>query len=49
VPEKIAHDCNTCALFRNCGQYAIVLDLDRGVMPTQIRANANKRRTPVHV
>ena len=24
VPEKIAHDCNTCPLFRNCGQYAIV-------------------------
>jgi amino-acid N-acetyltransferase len=29
VPEKIAHDCNSCPLFRNCGQYAIVLDLDR--------------------
>ena len=29
VPEKIAHDCNACPLFRNCGQYAIVLDLDR--------------------
>ena len=28
VPEKIAHDCNTCPLFRNCGQYAIILDLD---------------------
>lgn len=49
VPEKIAHDCNTCPMFRNCGQYAIVLDLDRAAMPTQIRANANKRGTPVHV
>ncbi len=38
VPEKIAHDCNTCALFRNCGQYAIVLDLDRALLPSRIRA-----------
>ena len=29
VPEKIAHDCHSCPLFRNCGQYAIVLDLER--------------------
>ena len=29
VPEKIAHDCIACPLFRNCGQYAIVFDLDR--------------------
>jgi len=29
VPEKIAHDCYTCPMFRNCGQYAIVLELDR--------------------
>ena len=27
VPEKIAHDCVSCPLFRNCGQYAIALDL----------------------
>jgi amino-acid N-acetyltransferase len=27
VPEKIAHDCHSCPLFRNCGQYAVVLDL----------------------
>jgi amino-acid N-acetyltransferase len=35
VPEKIAHDCNSCPLFRNCGQYAIVVELDRsaGVQP----------------
>ena len=26
VPEKIAHDCISCPLFRNCGQYAIVLE-----------------------
>jgi amino-acid N-acetyltransferase len=47
VPEKIAHDCNTCALFRNCGQYAIVLDLDRAMMPSRIRANAVS--APLHV
>lgn len=29
VLEKIAHDCHACPLFRNCGQYAIVLDLER--------------------
>jgi len=29
VPEKIARDCHSCPLFRNCGQYAIVLDLER--------------------
>jgi amino-acid N-acetyltransferase len=39
VPEKIAHDCNTCPLFRNCGQYAIALDLDRSTGAlTQVRA-----------
>jgi N-acetylglutamate synthase-like GNAT family acetyltransferase len=27
VPEKIARDCYSCALFRHCGQYAVVLDL----------------------
>ena len=48
VPEKIARDCNSCPLFRNCGQYAIVLDLDRAMMPAQIRANSHKR-APVHV
>ena len=38
VPEKIAHDCNSCALFRNCGQYAIVRDLE----------DSSSLRTPVH-
>ena len=27
VPEKIALDCSACPLFRQCGQYAVVLDL----------------------
>ena len=31
VPEKIAHDCRSCALFRRCGQYAVTLTLRPGV------------------
>jgi amino-acid N-acetyltransferase len=27
VPEKIAHDCVACGLFRRCGQYAVSLPL----------------------
>ncbi len=27
VPEKIAHDCSTCSLFRRCGQHAVILPL----------------------
>lgn len=27
VPEKIARDCVSCALFRRCGQYAVTLAL----------------------
>ena len=30
VPEKIAHDCAGCALFRRCGQYAVSLALQPG-------------------
>jgi amino-acid N-acetyltransferase len=30
VPEKIAHDCTSCALFRRCGQYAVTLPLRAG-------------------
>lgn len=29
VPEKIVRDCATCALFRSCGQHALVLPLAR--------------------
>lgn len=29
VPEKIALDCHQCALFRKCGQHAVVLPLGR--------------------
>jgi len=34
VPEKIAHDCHACPLFRNCGQYAVVLDVTRALAKT---------------
>ena len=30
VPEKISHDCTSCALFRKCGQYAVTLPLRSG-------------------
>jgi amino-acid N-acetyltransferase len=29
LPEKIEADCRSCALFRNCGQYAVMLPLVR--------------------
>jgi amino-acid N-acetyltransferase len=31
MPEKIAHDCTGCALFRRCGQYAVRLGLRQGL------------------
>ena len=31
MPEKIAHDCTGCALFRRCGQYAVRLMLRPGM------------------
>jgi amino-acid N-acetyltransferase len=31
VPEKITHDCTACALFRRCGQHAVMLALRAGV------------------
>lgn len=46
VPEKIALDCNGCPLFRNCGQYAVVLDLDRAYAQTLINAAARGRVRP---
>jgi N-acetylglutamate synthase-like GNAT family acetyltransferase len=30
VPEKIAHDCTSCSLFRHCGQHAVMLPLRAG-------------------
>lgn len=48
VPEKIALDCNACPLFRNCGQYAIVLDLDRAYVQASLQANARGRVRPTN-
>jgi amino-acid N-acetyltransferase len=31
MPEKIAHDCTGCPLFRRCGQYAVQLALRQGM------------------
>jgi N-acetylglutamate synthase-like GNAT family acetyltransferase len=33
VPEKIALDCHSCALFRRCGQHAVVLPLTATTAP----------------
>jgi len=41
VPEKIAHDCTACPLFRNCGQYAVSMELERAAhVRPNVRANA---------
>ena len=53
VPEKIAHDCTTCPLFRNCGQYAIVLDLDRRAarlanLRQTVGARSSNATAPLH-
>lgn len=39
VPEKIAHDCTGCALFRKCGRSAVTLPLRAGasVRPYRLR------------
>jgi len=31
LPEKISTDCSGCALFRQCGQYALVTSLDAAI------------------
>ena len=51
VPEKIAHDCNACPLFRNCGQYAIVLELDRASVERSLtlRRTAGGPSSSAHV
>ena len=48
VPEKIAHDCNACPLFRNCGQYAIVLELSNVERSSNVRRSVGER-SPAHV
>jgi amino-acid N-acetyltransferase len=39
LPEKIAHDCYSCPLFRDCGQYAVVFDLDQEFLQTGVHAD----------
>jgi amino-acid N-acetyltransferase len=38
VPEKIAHDCYSCPLFRNCGQYAVVREVVQAGAQTTVQA-----------
>ena len=40
MPEKIARDCTSCALFRRCGQYAVRLTLRQGVVAAPERTAA---------
>ena len=49
VPEKIAHDCNSCPLFRNCGQYAVVLEVSNVERASNLRRTAGERPSPAHV
>lgn len=44
VPEKIAVDCRSCPLFRNCGQYAVVFDL-RAPRTASKRSSRTSRTT----
>jgi amino-acid N-acetyltransferase len=46
VPEKIAHDCAGCALFRRCGQYAVSLALRQGVGLRLVEVAATPRQAP---
>ena len=40
VPEKIEADCRTCAQFRSCGQYAVMLPLIR-MQTTRVPSSAH--------
>lgn len=48
LPEKIAQDCHACALFRTCGQHAVMLELRRSVarprVAPRVRTVARSRR-----
>jgi amino-acid N-acetyltransferase len=49
VPEKIAHDCSACPLFRNCGQYAVVFEVANVERSSNLRRTAGERPAPAHV
>ncbi len=44
VPEKIATDCCRCPLFRVCGQYAVIVDLDPPADRPLRRGSVRSRR-----
>jgi amino-acid N-acetyltransferase len=48
VPEKIAHDCIACPLFRDCGQYAVVLEVSNVARSSNVRRTVGER-SPVNV
>jgi N-acetylglutamate synthase-like GNAT family acetyltransferase len=48
VPEKIAHDCVSCPLFRNCGQYAVELEVSNVERSSNLRRTVGER-SPAHV
>jgi N-acetylglutamate synthase-like GNAT family acetyltransferase len=48
VPEKIAHDCVSCPLFRNCGQYAVELEISNVERSSNLRRTVGER-SPAHV
>jgi amino-acid N-acetyltransferase len=43
LPEKISADCGTCALFRKCGQYAVMLSLARARQSSSAKAPSDTR------
>jgi len=48
VPEKIAHDCVSCPLFRNCGQYAVELEISNVERSSNLMRTVGER-SPAHV
>jgi amino-acid N-acetyltransferase len=46
VPEKIAHDCVACPLFRSCGQHALLLPLDQVAARRDTRSDAPAQARP---
>jgi amino-acid N-acetyltransferase len=48
VPEKIAHDCTSCPLFRTCGQQAVILSLDEGAIVRHAPAYEREAQAVTH-
>ena len=47
VPEKISADCGTCALFRRCGQYAVMLPLTQARQSSASAKASTSAKAPV--